>query len=147
MASKGSRNLTYGLGVFAVTGFVAIAVIVLVGFMYTTSAECAKTHAGWADEPLDLNSYGLSNNTLVLEFVNSGTDQIRLKNINIYRKDSTVVSQELERNLHVGASTTIRLGKFNRSRSCNSFQLDLSYDTTSLKDLEADGRITWSIEG
>ncbi|MFB6204301.1 MAG: hypothetical protein ABEJ75_01515 [Candidatus Nanohaloarchaea archaeon] len=145
MPSKGGGKLTYGIGIFAVTGLVAIMVIVMVGLMYTSSADCTRTNSGWSDEPVKVKDFGIEKHVLKIQFVNAGTGQITLTDLTLKRKN-TEIRRELESTLAVGASTVARIDGFNRSESCNTFDVRLKYDKAGLENLRASGDITWNIE-
>lgn len=129
-------------------GWMLVVVSIVSGAAYSTiGSQCVESTSGFTGRGLQITDFGTSgsSNDIDLLLENRKSDNVEIKKVKF---DYNNEARELSLNEDIQSYEAVSVGipGFKQSDSCNSIDVELVYDTGTLKDQKASGQITANIE-
>lgn len=142
MYLKGQSSIeyltTYGwmLGVVAIAGAAIFA---------TVQGQCVQSTSGFTGQDVMIENFGKGENGLSLEIRNGNPSTATIREITVNNDDkSRTFSNEFS--VDVGETEVINIPSITESDSCNTFNVNIVYDSGSIKNSTVEGTLTGNVE-
>lgn len=131
-------------------GWMLLVVAVAGGSIYSvSSSQCTETVNGFSSEALSVADFTVSSETdnLVLLVENNGGETITLGNMTIMSESGDVETEGNGTEISPGDSVEVELAQgFATSNQCNTYDMEIGYDTGGLEGITTSGSITGGIQ-
>ena len=131
-------------------GWMLIVVAVAGGSIYSvSSSQCTETVNGFSSQALSVTDFTVSSETdnLVVLVENNGADSVTLGNMTIISGAGEVKVNQSGTEISSGDSVEVELAQgFAPSNQCNTYDMEINYDSGGLEDIISTGTITGGIQ-
>ncbi len=131
-------------------GWMLLVVAVAGGSIYSiTGSQCTETASGFNGDSLAVTDFTVSSETdnLVVLIENNGANTVTLGNMTIISEAGDVQVDRSGTEISPGDSVEVELAQgFAPSNQCNTYDMEISYDSGNLNDVMITGAITGAVQ-
>lgn len=129
-------------------GWMIVVVSITTGTIYSTiGAECSESVSGFTGSSVQITDFGTSasSNNISLLAENRRSENVEINKIE-FDLNGDSRQQDIKDQLQPYETTTIGVPGFQQSDSCNSIDVEITYDVGSLENQKIYGSLTSNIE-